>query len=79
MAVLHDDMDRGQRAQGVTLQRTITVDRPVRGNANPIVERRERQNFNLVRDARHAFDPFHDILGIGLQRGPRHGAKQSYG
>ena len=65
-------MNRGHGLQCVAVQNGIAVDRPVFGAANAVISGRKWEYFDFVFDLLHAFNLLDHVLGVGLQRGPRH-------
>src|ERR1043166_6915252 len=79
MTLLHDDVNRRDRTEPVSLQRSVSENRPVLLQSDPVVEGGQRQHFDLAVPPGHAFDPLHDVLGVALKRRPSHLAKQRHG
>ena len=78
MSVLDDDVDRGLCAQPVSVQSTESVNRVVLRHSNAIVERRQRQNADVIDYLRYTSQMLDRSLGIVFHNGLRHFARQRY-
>src|ERR1035438_6580559 len=79
LAVIYYDVNRWNGLHGITVEARLAENGAIRGDADSIVHRRERQNLDLIIDACHAFNTLHHVFSIALERRPRHLAVQTDG
>src|SRR5690348_11843773 len=72
LAILDDDVDRGYRLWRVPTKTGLSVNRPIDGQPDAIIVRRQRQYFDLIVDALDALYLFYNHASVGLQRGSGH-------
>ena len=69
VAVVDDDVNAGDSAERIAVEAGVRVDGAKQGEAQPVIEGRERQDLDFVVDAGDTLDSFDDVFGARFEGG----------